>query len=106
MKLQYKSKKLEKECDDYRKAQSKYGDRCAKLLHQRVRELKSADSLDQMVEYRIGRCHRLTGDLKGKYALDLDHPYRLIVEPVNDEYGEVIGIKIVKLLEVKDYHGN
>lgn len=106
MKLQYKTKKLEKECDDYRKAQSKYGDRCAKLLHQRVKQLKASFSLDEMVEFRIGRCHKLTGNLKGKYALDLEHPYRLIVEPINDDCGEVTGVKIVKLLEVKDYHGN
>lgn len=106
MELQYKSKKLEKECADYRKAQSKYGSSYAKLLHQRVMQLKSSDSLDEMVKYRIGRCHPLTGNLNGKYALDLDHPYRLIVEPITNELGEVTQIKIVKLLEVTYYHGN
>jgi len=106
LKLEYKTNKLEKECADYKKARLKYGDRCAKLLHQRVKELKASDCLDDMVKWGIGRCHKLTGNLKGKYALDLDHPLRLIVEPINDECGEITGIKIIKLLEVKDYHGN
>ena len=89
LKLQYKSKKMELECNDYKKAQQKYGANCAKRLHQRVRELKSADSLEQMVQFSIGRCHPLKGELKGKYALDLEHTFRLIVKPINDDCGKV-----------------
>jgi proteic killer suppression protein len=59
-----------------------------------------------MVEFGIGRCHPLKGNYKGCYALDLEHPYRLIVEPVFDENNETTCINIVKLLEVTDYHGN
>ena len=105
MKLTYKSKKLEKECKDYTKAVKSYGPQSAKKLYQRVKELTAANSLDEMVEFMIGRCHPLTGDLKGKYALDLAHPYRLIVEPQDEECSGNFEIKIVKLLEVKDYHG-
>lgn len=105
MELTYKSKKLEKECTDYKKAVKSYGLSTAVKLHQRVKELSAASSLDEMVEFMIGRCHPLTGDLKGKYALDLAHPFRLIVEPVNHDCSGEFEIKIVKLLEVKDYHG-
>jgi len=73
--LTYKSKKREKECKDYTKAVKSYGPRSAKKLHRRVKELTAANSLDKMVEFMLGRCHPLSGDLKGKYALDLAHPY-------------------------------
>lgn len=105
MKLEYKSNALEKECSDFAKATRSYGDKCATLLHRRIRELKSSDSLEDMVKYRIGRCHPLKGDLAGKYALDLEHPYRLIVEPITDS-SSTCGIRVVRLLEVDDYHGN
>ncbi len=105
MKLEYKNKTLEKECTDFSKAKRSYGDKCAERLHLRVKQLTAADSLDEMVAHRIGRCHPLKGDLIGKYALDLEHPYRLIVEPTTDS-NNTSGIKIVRLLEVDDYHGN
>lgn len=106
MKLTFKTKKLETECNDFTKATRNHGDRRAKLLHQRVRELKASESLNEMIEFGLGRCHPLKGDYKGKYALDLDHPYRLIVEPILDENKQTVGVNVIKLLEVTDYHGN
>lgn len=106
MNLTFKTKKLETECNDFKRATRAHGDRRAKLLHQRVRELKASSSLSEMVEFGLGRCHPLKGNYKGKYALDLDHPYRLIVEPVLDAADQTISVNIVKLLEVTDYHGN
>lgn len=105
MRLEYKTKSLEKECTDYLKAVRSYGDKCASRLHLRVQQLKASDSLEEMVAHRIGRCHLLKGDLAGKYALDLEHPYRLIIEPVSIS-GSTCAIRIVRLLEVDDYHGN
>ena len=105
MLIQYKKKSLEKECNDYSRAIRSYGQNCAKILHRRIRELKAAESLDEMVNLGIGRCHSLKGDLQGKYALDLEQPFRLIVEPEKNEDGRY-EIRIVNLLEVKDYHGN
>ena len=31
-----------------------------------------------MIQFRIGRCHALKGNRKGQYAVDLEHPYRLV----------------------------
>jgi len=106
LQLVYKTKKLEKECTNYKSAVKSYGDISAKKLHQRVKELMAASSLEEMVKFRIGRCHPLTGNLKGKFALDLQHPYRLIIEPTYNEDGQEDGIELVKLLEAKDYHEN
>lgn len=57
MKLTFKTKKLETECNDFTKATRNHGD-------------------------------------------------RLIVEPILDENKQTIGVNVVKLLEVTDYHGN
>jgi proteic killer suppression protein len=105
LQLKYKSKSLEKECTDYSKAIRSYGQNCAKILHRRIQELKAAETLEEMVNFRIGRCHPLKGDYLGKYALDLEHPLRLIVEPEENEDSRY-QVKIVNLLEVTDYHGN
>lgn len=48
----------------------------AEKLHQRLLELVAADSLGDVPRVPPPRCHELTGDLKGKLAVDLVHPYR------------------------------
>ena len=62
-----------KVCTNASIARKKHGDRMAELLHQRVDELKAADSVEQMIQFGIGRCHPLCGDRKGQYAVDLVH---------------------------------
>ncbi len=99
MRVEYKNKTLMKVCTNASIARKKHGDRMAKLLHQRVDELKAADSVEQMIQFGIGRCHPLCGDRKGQYAVDLVHPHRLAFIKVDGE------IKIVSIVEIiDDYH--
>lgn len=51
-----------------------------------------------MVQFKIGRCHLLHNNRRGQYALDLEHPYRLVFT-VNDNV-----IQIAKVEEIVDYH--
>lgn len=53
-----------KVCTNASIARKKHGDRMAELLHQRVDELKAAYSVEQMIQFGIGRCHPLCGDRK------------------------------------------
>lgn len=41
-------------------------------------EIDASGTIEEMVQYHIGRCHPLKGNRKGQYATDLVHPYRLI----------------------------
>lgn len=57
------------------------------------------------------RCHELTGDLQGVLSVDLDHPYRLLFEPLHDplperEEGGLDWKQVtdIKILEIKDTH--
>jgi proteic killer suppression protein len=59
-----------------------------------------------MIKYKVGRCHSLKGNLKGKYALDLEHPLRLIIEPVfESESREVNDVVSISIIKMEDYHG-
>lgn len=98
LKINYKSNSLERVCTNYSIAQRKYGERMAKLIYQRVDELQSADSVEILVQYSIGRCHQLEGDRKGEYAMDLVHPYRLIFEQ------NKMDVQVVRIINIEDYH--
>ena len=106
MKIRILDRKLNKIISDARKLQAEYGKRNAALIIQRYNELDNIPNLGMMIKFRVGRCHSLKGNLKGKYALDLVHPLRMIIEPVfesdSKEISEVVYISIVKM---EDYHG-
>lgn len=98
MKITYKSSKLEKVCTDIKVAEKKYGTQMAEKIDMRIGEISAADTVEMMVRFHIGRCHTLTQNRKGQYAVDLVHPYRLVFEKHGDE------IQIAHILEIVDYH--
>lgn len=70
----------------------------AELIHLRIDQLNAAETVEEMINFSIGRCHQLNGNREGQYALDLAHPYRLIFVKIDDQ------IQIVKIIEIVDYH--
>jgi len=71
----------------------------AEKIHQRIDEITASSSVEEMVQYSIGRCHILKGNRKDQYAVDLVHPYRLVFEKKSDSIIQVVIIK-----EIVDYH--
>lgn len=61
-------------------AEKKYGLEMAEKIHQRIDEIAASDTVEEMVKFHIGRCHPLKGNRKGQYAMDLVHPYRLVLK--------------------------
>lgn len=98
MDIEYRTKKLEKVCTDAHKAQQEYGSKMAEKIHQRIDEISVAASVEFMIEHRIGRCHALSNNRNGQYAVDLVQPYRMIFTKTNNE------LKIVRIEEITDYH--
>lgn len=98
MNITYKNKKLEKICTNDKIAERKYGYRMAEVLGRRIHELISSDTVEDMIRYKIGRCHMLANNREGQYAVDLVHPYRLVFEKRGNE------IQIAHILEIVDYH--
>lgn len=70
----------------------------AELIHLRIDQLNAAETVEEMINFSISRCHQLNGNREGQYALDLVHPYRLIFVKIDDQ------IQIVKIIEIVDYH--
>lgn len=70
----------------------------AEKLDLRIDQIKAADSIEMMLNHKIGRCHKLKGKKQNQYAVDLVHPFRLVFEIINSE------IQIACINEIVDYH--
>jgi len=98
LKVEYKTRSIEKVCEDASVAERKYGSQMAEKIQQRIDQIRAADSVEQMIQYKIGRCHPLHQNRKTQYAVDLVHPQRLVFEKKGDE------IQIANIIEIVDYH--
>lgn len=108
----FSSKKLQRQCCEQKKAVRTWGPYRAKLIRRRLDQLRAAETLDVMPKLGQGRCHPLKGERAGQFSLDLDHPYRLILEPADEPVprtpdGGVDLEKVitVRILGVEDTHG-
>lgn len=97
--VSFRSKKIEKICTDASRAEREYGIIVAVKIQQRIDEIQAADSIEQLLKYKIGRCHQLLGNRKGQYAMDLGHPLRLVF--IVDKNGI---IQVAEIIEIVDYH--
>ena len=105
MKIEISDRKLKKIINDEKKLIQKYGPVNSRRIVQRFNELASISNFGSLVKYKIGRCHSLTGDLKGKYALDLEHPLRMIIEQISDNNQDLQNVVAVRIVKIGDYHG-
>ena len=107
--ITFANNKLRKWANDYKKSRKEQGEKRAKLYQKRLNDLQSAASLAD-VKNLPGGYHELVADRKGQWACDLDQPYRLIFEPIEDPidsnkkfiWSEIKGVKI---LLITNYHG-
>ncbi|MSU05541.1 plasmid maintenance system killer protein [Spirochaetales bacterium NM-380-WT-3C1] len=98
MDIKYKNNSIKKICTNATIAERTYGREMADKIHQRIDEIAAADTVEMLIQFHIGRCHPLTQNRKGQYAMDLVQPYRLVFEKNGDE------IQIANILEIVDYH--
>ena len=114
MYITFKTKKLQKQCCE--KAITNYGTKIARLISRRLQEIEAADNFNILLEYKIGKCHSLKGNLQGKYGIWLDNPFRMIIEPIYEKEDcecqgactcsmDLSKIKIVDIVDIGDYHG-
>lgn len=98
MTIEYKNKSIEKVCNDASAAEKKYGLQMAEKIQQRIDQITAAESIEQMIQFKIGRCHPLHQNREGQYAVDLVHPKRLVFTKIGME------IQIASIIEIIDYH--
>lgn len=111
MEVGYRTKKLAKQAQSLKTLTHAFGAVGGKRFLQRLAEFAAADCLEDLRNLPGPRCHELTGDRKGQFAVDLHHPYRLIFIPADDppprnEDGgwDWNAITILEILEVTNYH--
>ncbi|WP_104372708.1 type II toxin-antitoxin system RelE/ParE family toxin [Desulfocucumis palustris] len=112
MDIYFSCAKLQKACNLEQESIKKWGPEIAKKVRQRLSELKAADSLSDISHLPPPRLHELTGERKGRFAVDLQQPFRLVFEPAHDPIplngsGGIDRSKITAILinGVEDYHG-
>ena len=112
MDVYFRTTKFQKHSQTIASAQREWGERRGKLIRRRLDELEAAPNLEMMRKLPGARCHELTGNLKGKLAVDLDHPYRLLFEtchepiPRKDDGGlDWTKVTAIIITEILDYHG-
>jgi plasmid maintenance system killer protein len=110
MEVTFSTKKLQKICNSEKKLRGEYGPRMAQLIMRRLADLSAAENLEQMRSLP-GRCHALTQDLDGHFALDLVHPERLVFKPDHDPLPELTDGSIdwknvteIQVTDIGDYH--
>jgi plasmid maintenance system killer protein len=111
MVILFRNTKLEKELSEERRLIKKHGARRAGLIKRRLTEMAAAEVLGHLRYLPQMRCHELTGNLKGKLSVDLDHPYRLIFEAANEPQpkkpdGGLDWAKVteIRILGIEDTH--
>nr|WP_169605368.1 type II toxin-antitoxin system RelE/ParE family toxin [Microscilla sp. PRE1] len=110
MKINYKTKKLEKQLTLPKEMQKAFGT-MAKKVNQRMKELKAAEHLEVMKTISAAKCHELKNDRKGQLAVAISGNYRIIFGPdhdpvpVNEDGGmDWQSITIIAIQEIVDYH--
>lgn len=111
MKIAFDDRKLAKEWNDFSRLRRRHGDRRARLIRQRLDELRAAETLEDMRFLPGPRCHELTGNRAGQLSVDLDHPYRLLFMPADPAPTRADGgldwsqVTAIVVLGVEDTHG-
>ncbi len=111
MNIIFKSRGLEKECNQQALLVRRHGAKRAMLIRRGLDELKAAQTLDIMGFLRPARCHELKGSRAGELSVDLDHPYRLVFKPDHnplptkpDSGLDWTQVTSIKILGVEDTH--
>jgi proteic killer suppression protein len=110
--VSWSSRKLEKSCSDDRAGNKAWGTEQWKVLRMRLASLRAASTLADM-DGVPGRCHPLTADRAGQFAMDLRGPYRLTFVPAHDpvprlDDGGIDKDKVTRVMieGVENYHGD
>lgn len=111
MEVLFRTKRLQRVCNSEQEIMRKFGQACGRKLRRRLADLAAATSLAELSTVLPARCHPLKGKREGQFAVDLEHPFRLILQPAHDpvplmEDGRINLERVTRVwvVEVVDYH--
>lgn len=111
LEVSFTSGQMAKTCSTAALMQRKWGALRAKKMHLRLGQMTAAANLAELMTLPQARCHQLGADRDEQFSLDLDGPYRLIVEvdhdpvPRRDDGGvDLDRVTRLIVIEVADTH--
>lgn len=111
MNIVFKSKKLEKTLNSEKEINRVYGKQIGRFIMRRLQFLRAAPALVDVPAIPPERCHELSGERKGEFAVDLKHPYRLLFRPYHDPIPQkddggidLTKITSIEITGIEDYH--
>ncbi len=107
----FKSAKLAKVMSEDARLKKDFGAKNAKQIRLRLAVLAASASLTEVPITPPDRRHQLTGSYKDCFAVDAEHPFRIVFEAANDPLPRKAdgGIDLAKVTEITilavvDYH--
>jgi plasmid maintenance system killer protein len=111
MQIRFASAKLEKVLSVEKTLNRTYGQKMAKRVKTGLAVLMAADDLTRVPTQGSIRCHQLSADRDEQFAIDLEHPRRLVFEvdqhPIPRlEDGGIDKAHVTRIVvtEIIDYH--
>lgn len=88
MEINFKNNKTEKICRDITYAKKQLPTIVAEKLVAHINYIEQANCFSDIIEYKPFRFHKLQGDRKDEYALDIGRKtgYRIIIEPLDGNH--------------------
>ena len=112
MDIHFKHRKMQGACNSERESVKRWGASRARKTRQRLAELAAAETLAVIGALPSARLHELQGDRAGEFAVDVEHPFRLVFEPWHNPVPKTADggidksqITAIRILSVEDYHG-
>lgn len=107
----FKSNKLAKVLNEDARMKKEFGATNAKQIRLRMAVLAAAPTLGDVPTQPPDRCHQLKGEFRGCFAVDAEHPFRIVFKPehdplpLKDDGGiDLKKVTAITILEVVDYH--
>ena len=111
MHVVFTSSRLRKDCTDPLVRQRRLGMEQGLKVQLRLTQLHAAPTLADLALLPQARFHELTGNRKGQCSVDLNGPYRLIFEVLDDPIPrqpngglDLSRVQGVRILEITDPH--
>lgn len=104
MNIEYANKSMEHILEDEKLIRKHYGFIETKLIN-RMSDLRIARNLSQVSQLPPPRRHKLTGNWKGCWGIDLSKNHRLVIRPMGSfELNNLATITDIKIEAIEDYH--
>ena len=111
MDVSFRDSKLAKTCGSEKALVKAYGKANARKVMMRLTLLEAAETLSHVPVTPPTRRHELKGSRKGTFAIDVQHPFRIVFEPASNpvptkEDGgiDLDAVTAIAIITIEDYH--